>query len=328
MWRSFSFTKDAKKKTYNSDSIEKQLFCSTDSSVEEPWLVAKNRSEGGDGHRGEVNTKQSTCSKVFKRLTSRFLNKSLIHKVREDKPDVINEKVVLAEDDLKSKKDSAYFSYSQSCFNDSESSALDDRLDDNISSENIASLSRNAPSSIPILQTSSLSRKPRGPHEPKKNVTLLLPNTKEKPFGIHLQTDYKDSNSPHGNISGQVRHLNHLAKCEMMEKFPSLSSTLSALISDDPRPLLLSLSSSMIGDLMFQLRTVLFSPLLLMVQSLYVVFCVIIRFLHQVSCLIQQPAENCQLQHQKWLQLLNKWEECLYSHQLKLGQPMFRCGVT
>ena len=54
-----------------------------------------------------------------------------------------------------------------------------------------------------------------------------------------------------------------------------------------------------------------------MVQSLYVVFCVIIRFLHQVSWLIQQSAENCQLQHQKWLQLLNKWEECFYSHKLE-----------
>jgi len=162
---------------------------------------------------------------------------------------------------------------------------------------------------------------------PKKSVTLLLPKTrtKGKPFGLHLQTekvtsytsDYKDNKSPHGDVSGQVRHIHHLANCELMEKFPSFSYTFSILFSDNPMALLLSISSCVIGNLMFQLRTVLFSPLLLMVQSLDVVLCVIIRFLLQVSSLFIQSVENFPLHHQEWLQLQDKWEDCFYSHKLE-----------
>ena len=102
----------------------------------------------------------------------------------------------------------------------------------------------------------------------------------------------------------------------MEDTFPSLSSTISILFSDNTRHLLLSLSCSMIGDLVFQLRTVLFSPLLLMVQSWDVVLCVCIRFLHQVS-LILQSVENCQHFHQRWVELQDKCKKYFYQHQVE-----------
>jgi len=322
LWRSLSFTKVLVKNPHKTKSIEKQTCYSNG---EDPWLGANSLSEGGDGHSSGGKTKQASCRKVLKRISRSFK-----HKLRDYKPNVIYKTDEVSDEDLQSTKDSAYFSFSRSCFNDSESSSLEDHLDENFFSENIDPLSKNksfSVSPIPILTTSSLSRRPRGPNEPKKNVTLLLPKTRtrEKPFGIHLQiekvktfftTDYRGANFPHGDMSGQVIQLYHLAKGEMMEKFPSLSSTISILFSHNPKPILLSLSSSMIGDLLFHLSTVLFSPLLPILQSLDVVFSVIIRFLHQVSCLILQSVENCQVHDQEWLQLQDKWKDCFYSHKL------------
>jgi len=273
-----------------------------------------NQDNEPEEHEHVVSSKTAD----FQTVTNAFHYKA-------EKGDTINKPVDETEESVSSARDSAYFSTNHSCLYDTKSDILEETGTANTSFDFLSNPSR--PSSfgtspIPILISTSLTSKAQ-----KKSVTLLLPNTRtrEKPFGLHLQTekvsiftsDYKDTNSLHHDISSQVRNIHHKAKCEMMEKFPFLSSTISTLFSDNLRLLLRSLSSSMIGDLLFQLRTILFSPLLLMVQSLDVVFCVIIRFLHQVSCLILQSVTNCQLQHQEWLQLLDKWEECFHSHKLE-----------
>jgi len=260
----------------------------------------------------------SSKASDFQSVTNTFYDKV-------EKSDTINKHVDETEESLSSARDSAYFSINHSCLYDTASDILEETGTANTSFDFLSNPSR--PSSfgsspIPILVSTSLSSKAK-----KKSVTLLLPNTRtrEKPFGLHLQTekvsiftsDYKDINFHHGDISSQVKNIRHQAKCQMMEKFPSLSSAISILFSDNPKLLLMSFSSSMIGDLVFQLRTVLFSPLLLLVQSFDVVLCVIISFLHQVSCLILQSVENSQPQHQEWLQLQDKWEECFYSHKLE-----------
>ena len=95
-----------------------------------------------------------------------------------------------------------------------------------------------------------------------------------------------------------------------------MSSTINHPFSDTPRSLLLIISSTMIGDLMFQLRILLFSPLLPLVHLLDVVLFVIIRFLHQVS-LIVQSVENCEYLHQRMVELGEKCKKCFYGQQVE-----------
>ena len=122
----------------------------------------------------------------------------------------------------------------------------------------------------------------------------------------------KESTSDHGDISLQVRNIKNLAKCNLSEQFPSMTTTINQLFWDSPR----SLSSTMIGDLMFQLRIILFSPLLPLVHLLDVVLFVIIRFLHQVS-LIVQSVENFEYFHQRMVELGEKCKKCFYGQQVE-----------
>ena len=91
-----------------------------------------------------------------------------------------------------------------------------------------------------------------------------------------------------------------------------MSNTINHLFLESPR----SLSSTMIGDLMFQLRILLFSPLLPLVHLLDVVLFVIIRFLHKVS-LIVQSVENCEYLRQRVVELGEKCEKCFYGQQVE-----------
>ena len=72
----------------------------------------------------------------------------------------------------------------------------------------------------------------------------------------------------------------------MVEQFPSMTTTINHIFSDSPSSLLLTLRSTMIGDLMFQIRIILFSPMLPLVHLLDVVLFKMIRFLHQFSIII------------------------------------------
>ena len=93
--------------------------------------------------------------------------------------------------------------------------------------------------------------------------------------------------SPHGNIANQLENIKSKAKYQLIEKFPDLSISINIIFSENIGDILLSLSSTMIGQLMFQLRIVLFSPNLLLINSCDVVLFVIIRFLHQTSLVVE-----------------------------------------
>ena len=132
------------------------------------------------------------------------------------------------------------------------------------------------------------------------------------PFGVHLQIEKvyitngdKDHPGDHGGISIKVRNIQYPPKYNLVEQFPSMRTTINHLFSDIPR----SLTSTMVGDIMFQLRILLFSPLLPLVHLLDVFLFVIIKFLHQVS-LIVQTVENCEYFHQRMVELGKKCKEC------------------
>ena len=67
---------------------------------------------------------------------------------------------------------------------------------------------------------------------------------------------------------------------------------------------------------MFQLNILLFSPLLPLVHLLDVVLFVIIRFLHQVSIIVQSE-ENCEYFHQRMVELGEKCKKCFYGQQVE-----------
>merc|ERR1712129_499364 len=151
-------------------------------------------------------------------------------------------------------------------------------------------------------------------------VTIILPptQTREKPFGIHLQiqnvVQVPDRTScVQGDVSDQVINMKLKAKCNLVEQFPSITTTINHLFSENPRHLLMSLSTTIIGDLLFNLRTLLFSPLLSLVHSLDVVLLVMIKFLHCLS-LILQPVEYF---HPRLVQLSGKLKRDFYKHKEK-----------
>ena len=94
--------------------------------------------------------------------------------------------------------------------------------------------------------------------EPKKNVTLVLPDTStpDKPFGIHLQTQTqkikKQSPSnirpgPDGNISCQLDTIILQAKIHLLSRFPKYNVTINIIFSPS-RKYFMNLSSSLIGE--------------------------------------------------------------------------------
>ena len=222
-------------------------------------------------------------------------------------------------------QDSAYFSVSQSSFNSSNVNEISIESDDSSASfDQINPPSTHpsiTPSYNPILVRSTNVHKP-----PKKNVTILLPFTKrwEKPFGIRLQLErtgishsgLTPRNVHVGNVSSQVIQIYSNTKSEMMDKFPSLSTTINLLFSFQTRPLLLSLSSSMMGDLLFQLWSVLISPLLLRMQTFDVVLFIFIKLLQNVF-LPLQSGEKCSYFHSRLADLYEKCEKYVCQHQVE-----------
>ena len=92
--------------------------------------------------------------------------------------------------------------------------------------------------------------------EPKKNVTLLLPNTRSpsRPFGIHLQTEtvriqphqHEHQLYPEGDISYQVDTIVQVAKVHLLSNFPKFHLSINIIFSPSTK-CFMSLTSSTIG---------------------------------------------------------------------------------
>ena len=102
------------------------------------------------------------------------------------------------------------------------------------------------------------------------------------------------------------RHLYYQAQLHMQETFPLHSYTIFILFTDKPMPLLLSISSSMISDLMLQLKRIIFCPSFLSIQYTDIILYVILRFLHYMSVIIQS-LQNCEQFQALCLELLDKY---------------------
>ena len=209
-----------------------------------------------------------------------------------------------------------------------------DPINDDIEVTSVSNTNLLSPSPPPNLKTQTYWNQVRlsDNAKPQKTAKLILPNRRNgaKTFGVHLQLETVSTfNIPgihKGDISGQQRHLHNQARLEMEDVFPSLSYTIYILFSKNMKPLIQTINSTMIGDLIFQLRIILFSPLLFMIPSLNIVLHVIIRFLHQVS-LISQTSENYQY-FPNWLEeLWGKWEDSFYQDSGKCVEEIRRVYV-
>ena len=148
------------------------------------------------------------------------------------------------QEEVRSGRDSAYFSLNQTS---SESEAGDDTLD---------SIQLSLP---PSVVTSSLLRtkQERTNTEPKKNVTLLLPKnkTKQKPFGLHLQTEvvsvqptkHQFRLSPDGDVFWQLDSILQVSKVHLVSNFPRYGVSIEIIFAQPPQAILMSLSSDVIG---------------------------------------------------------------------------------
>ena len=140
--------------------------------------------------------------------------------------------------------------------------------------------------------------------KPKKRVTILLPEkTRKENVSLISRTD--QSSSTLNNISAQVKSMKYNAKCQLDELFPSLSSAINLIFAENTRYLLQSLSSTMIGDFIYNMRTLLFSPLLTTIQSLDIILFMIIKFHRSVSLVVKS-----EYLHQRWVELYEKCKNC------------------
>lgn len=148
-------------------------------------------------------------------------------------------------EEVTSGRDSAYFSLNQTS---SESEAEESSK---LCDETLESL----PVSVtPPTLTSSLLRNKT---EPKKNVTLLLPKTKtkQKPFGIHLQTEvvaiqpakHEIRLVPDGDVFWQLESIVQVSKVHLVSNFPRYGVSIEIIFSQPPQAILMSLSSDVIG---------------------------------------------------------------------------------
>ena len=139
-------------------------------------------------------------------------------------------------------------------------------------------------------------------------------------FGVHLQLEtvctWPVPHSQMGSIARQLEHLLSKARYQMEETYHSLSPTICMIFSDNILPILVSISSNMIGNLMIQLRVILFSPLLPTMQFLDVILFVILRFLH-IMVLIVEWAEHSQQVSQWLLELEDKCDKYFHQHKLE-----------
>ena len=149
-------------------------------------------------------------------------------------------------EEIISGRDSAYFSLTFT--SDSE----------NEESSKICDESRESFKTPPIA-TSTLIKKDKGCQtEPKKNVTLLLPDTRSpsKPFGVHLQTQtvkirppiHDIRYLPDGDNSWQVDTIFQVAKVHLISNFPKFNLSINLIFSPS-RKHFVSLSSSTIGKI-------------------------------------------------------------------------------
>ena len=141
-------------------------------------------------------------------------------------------------------------------------------------------------------------------------------------FGVHLQLEtvctWPVPHSQMGSIARQLEHLLSKARYQMEETFPSLSTTICMIFSENILHLLVSISSSMIGNLMIQLRIILFSPLLPTMQFLDVILFVILRFLQSMVLIVQWAEHSHSQQVSQWLlELEDNCEKYSYQHKLK-----------
>jgi len=209
-----------------------------------------------------------------------------------------------------------------SSFHDSGLSDSFDELQDDIEVTSICTSNPLSTSPPPILKPGTSSSPTSLPEKSKrqKTVSLLIPHKRNANnlFGIHLQLEtVQIVQVPEGHladVSGQQRQVLCKARHQMEETFPSLAYTVHILFSDNMRILLETISSTMIGDLMFKMRTILFSPLLIKIPSIDIILGVLLRFLHQVSVILQSEA-NCEYFPQWWLHLWDNWRKTCYNEQ-------------
>jgi len=129
-------------------------------------------------------------------------------------------------------------------------------------------------------------------HTPIRTASLLLPSKipEEDLFGPHLQLETVQTvvvpPVEKEDISSQQRNILSMARLQMEEIFPYMSCTINILFSGNLDIIIRTISSSTIGDLIFQIKTILFSPLFITMQFIDITLSVIIRFLNRVSFLL------------------------------------------
>ena len=197
----------------------------------------------GDSSDTTSQSETTKCTGNFSRLFGSF------RRLRHDRGEAGSGKIDQPEE-VTSGRDSAYFSLNQTS---SESEAEDSSK---LCDETLDSL----PLSVtPPILTSSLVRSKhiRTKTEPKKNVTLLLPKTKtkQKPFGIHLQTEvvaiqpskHELRLNPDGDVFWQVDSIVQVSKVHLVSNFPRFGVSIEIIFSQPPQAILMSLSSDVIG---------------------------------------------------------------------------------
>jgi len=128
--------------------------------------------------------------------------------------------------------------------------------------------------------------------EKVKTISLLLPSKipEEDLFGPHLQLETVETvvvpPVEKEDISSKQRNILSMARLQMEDIFPYMSCTINILFSDNLDIIIRTISSSTIGDLIFQIKTILFSPLFITMQFIDITLSVIIRFLNRVSFLL------------------------------------------
>jgi len=264
-------------------------------------IVKHNLSKKFSFRKGKLETREKTSKegkpfqkKIFHKLTNTFRRKFTKHlsKSSRESSEDVDEDEEDDEDNLPSGRDSAYFSNSQ-CYSKSETHRQNEAANKSFEC-----------SSTTFSRCSSVNTSGENPcisncSQSKKSVRIQLPNTniKDKPFGVHSYVKKTqafqwplDNSNIQGNVSDQVKKIKDQAKQNLVELFPSITTTINQLFVDSPKSMIMSLSSSQIGELLFNLRILLFSPLLPRISSLDIVLFMITKFLDCVI-LVLDPAE-------------------------------------
>ena len=201
---------------------------------------------------------------TFRKVFTKYLSKQSLENCDEDKH----------EDIFPSGRHFADFSQSQSFFK-----SLSDSQNQSNAANNALIVSTTASSKYSSLNTSEIPSIPCS-IKSKIHATVHLQNKKAKSQSSKLC--HKSCNDVQGDLSEQVMKMKDQAKQNLVEQFPSITNTIYFLFSDNPIPMLMSLSSTKISELLFNTRTLLFSPLLPMIHSFDIILFVIIKFLQRV----------------------------------------------